>query len=161
MANAIRIRAYHRDKEPFKRSRKKYFTKHWAKVAASRKAYKLRNVENERRVQRRVRQAYYKRNKAKWINFKLVRRARERTTPEEMAKCEAFISTARARKVKTCYYCGSDFRETPHIDHVIPLAGGGKHELSNLCTSCDACNLAKGAKQPNQFTSSGQSFLPL
>lgn len=42
-----------------------------------------------------------------------------------------------------CVYCGGPFE---HIDHVIPLARGGYHQLSNLRPSCKFCNLSKGAK---------------
>lgn len=54
-----------------------------------------------------------------------------------------------------CYICGVDtpreLRGTyepnaPEVDHVIPLAAGGLHVLSNLRCACRACNGAKGAK---------------
>ena len=45
-----------------------------------------------------------------------------------------------------CQYCGA----TPpnvvlHVDHVIPVAKGGTNHIDNLVTSCDSCNLGKGA----------------
>lgn len=47
----------------------------------------------------------------------------------------------------TCSYCG---RHPPavvlHVDHVIALAAGGTDEIDNLLTSCEACNLGKGAR---------------
>jgi 5-methylcytosine-specific restriction endonuclease McrA len=33
-----------------------------------------------------------------------------------------------------------------HIDHVIPLAGGGTNDLDNLVLACIFCNTSKGAK---------------
>lgn len=33
-----------------------------------------------------------------------------------------------------------------HLDHVIPLAKGGKSEVSNLVTSCPKCNLSGRTK---------------
>jgi 5-methylcytosine-specific restriction endonuclease McrA len=33
-----------------------------------------------------------------------------------------------------------------HIDHIVPLAKGGKNELDNLQLLCGKCNLKKGAK---------------
>lgn len=36
-----------------------------------------------------------------------------------------------------CAYCG---REANEADHVIPVAAGGKDELSNLVASCKPCN---------------------
>lgn len=46
----------------------------------------------------------------------------------------------------TCQYCGS----TPpsvilHIDHIVPVKEGGGNEDANLITSCDSCNIGKGA----------------
>lgn len=38
-----------------------------------------------------------------------------------------------------------------HLDHVIPLALGGLHEDVNLQLLCQACNLSKGARHPNEF----------
>jgi 5-methylcytosine-specific restriction endonuclease McrA len=35
---------------------------------------------------------------------------------------------------------------TPHIDHIKPLAKGGKNEESNYQPLCETCNLRKGAK---------------
>lgn len=46
----------------------------------------------------------------------------------------------------TCQYCGA----TPpgvilHVDHITPVVDGGSNDIDNLLTSCDACNLGKGA----------------
>lgn len=45
-----------------------------------------------------------------------------------------------------CQYCGA----TPpnvvlHVDHITPVVSGGKNNIDNLITSCEACNLGKGA----------------
>lgn len=46
----------------------------------------------------------------------------------------------------TCQYCGA---HPPgvllHIDHIHPVAKGGTNEDENLITSCEPCNLGKGA----------------
>lgn len=47
----------------------------------------------------------------------------------------------------TCQYCGS----TPpkvvlHVDHVVPVAEGGKNDPDNLITACEDCNLGKSTK---------------
>lgn len=47
----------------------------------------------------------------------------------------------------TCQYCGA----TPpsvilHVDHIISVKDGGLNEIDNLLTSCEACNLGKGAR---------------
>lgn len=47
-----------------------------------------------------------------------------------------------------CVLCGASAGDGVqlHVDHIVPLAKGGKTELSNLRTLCDRCNLGKGAK---------------
>lgn len=47
----------------------------------------------------------------------------------------------------TCQYCGA----TPpgsilHVDHIEAVANGGGNHPDNLVTSCEACNLGKGAR---------------
>lgn len=42
-----------------------------------------------------------------------------------------------------CWMCSGPFQE---VDHVISLARGGPHCLSNLRPSCRSCNASKGAK---------------
>ena len=44
----------------------------------------------------------------------------------------------------TCRYCGA--RGVPlECDHVLPVAKGGKTEMTNLVTACFRCNRSKGA----------------
>jgi hypothetical protein len=46
----------------------------------------------------------------------------------------------------TCQYCGRKPPEVKlHIDHLQPWSSGGLNALENLKTSCEACNLGKGA----------------
>ncbi|TSC27813.1 HNH endonuclease [Corallococcus sp. Z5C101001] len=46
-----------------------------------------------------------------------------------------------------CALCGTILLATvsPHVDHRIPLALGGQHNLSNFQILCQNCNLGKGA----------------
>ena len=56
---------------------------------------------------------------------------------------------------KVCYWCNESVRNRKtHIDHVIPLARGGKHTISNLVISYPTCNLQKGSKDPLEFANS-------
>lgn len=43
-----------------------------------------------------------------------------------------------------CAYCGVR-PEKLHIDHVVPIAKGGRHSIGNLLPACMACNLSKKA----------------
>jgi len=45
-----------------------------------------------------------------------------------------------------CTYCGAPGTDAElEIDHIIAVARGGSHHISNLTTACRACNQAKGA----------------
>jgi len=50
----------------------------------------------------------------------------------------------------TCYICSQDLtqlkRKNVHLDHITPLARGGRHILDNVAWSCSSCNLSKGDK---------------
>jgi 5-methylcytosine-specific restriction enzyme A len=51
-----------------------------------------------------------------------------------------------------CQSCGKKASETQlNIDHIIPLAQGGKNDISNLQTLCQNCNLTKSDKTDNRF----------
>ncbi|MFD7776620.1 HNH endonuclease [Streptomyces sp. NPDC059753] len=45
----------------------------------------------------------------------------------------------------TCDYCDAAFSEMVvlEVDHVRPLAKGGRHEWANLVPSCGSCNRSK------------------
>lgn len=46
-----------------------------------------------------------------------------------------------------CQYCGiTPDKEILHVDHIVPVAEGGENDMDNLITSCQPCNLGKGAK---------------
>lgn len=46
-----------------------------------------------------------------------------------------------------CQYCGESAPSVVLVlDHITPVAGGGGNEITNLITSCFACNAGKGAR---------------
>lgn len=50
-----------------------------------------------------------------------------------------------------CAICLINVRDSYHLDHIMPLKLGGKHEPSNLQILCPGCNVRKGAKHPIQY----------
>jgi 5-methylcytosine-specific restriction endonuclease McrA len=51
---------------------------------------------------------------------------------------------------RACAYCGKE--NIPlQIEHIHPRAKGGSNRVSNLCLSCEKCNLAKGTKNSEEF----------
>lgn len=46
-----------------------------------------------------------------------------------------------------CQYCGAHPPSAVlHVDHIIAVANGGPNDMDNYVTSCDRCNLGKGAR---------------
>jgi 5-methylcytosine-specific restriction endonuclease McrA len=58
------------------------------------------------------------------------------------------------RDCSTCCICGRNPKTHPglvlHVDHIRPFSKGGKTVLDNLQTTCEDCNLGKGAQDFEQ-----------
>lgn len=54
---------------------------------------------------------------------------------------------------RACVYCGGPFEE---IDHCVPLARGGLHELVNLRPSCSPCNRSKRDRLLDEWPGCGR-----
>lgn len=53
---------------------------------------------------------------------------------------------------RRCVYCGTSIEcNAATLDHVVPVARGGRHEAGNLVVACKACNQLKGGMLPLQF----------
>ena len=81
--------------------------------------------------------------------------ARDSTRQAERAKMSESLRYEILRRDKgRCCLCGASAKDGAklHVDHIRPIAKGGKTEPSNLRTLCDRCNLGKGAKyNPNGY----------
>jgi 5-methylcytosine-specific restriction endonuclease McrA len=55
------------------------------------------------------------------------------------------------RDGNTCQYCGRNLLRTDlNLDHVVPRSQGGRTTWENVVCCCIDCNLAKGARTPEQ-----------
>lgn len=79
------------------------------------------------------------------------------------SECAEILGTERGRWLIferddfTCIYCGMSAPEDAtrlHVDHIIPVAEGGKSRAGNLITSCVSCNLEKSK---NRMTDKNES----
>lgn len=59
----------------------------------------------------------------------------------------ALIAIRRLQKDR-CAICRVKLKGGGHLDHVMPLAKGGRHERSNLQFLCGPCNLRKSDRDP-------------
>jgi 5-methylcytosine-specific restriction endonuclease McrA len=54
-----------------------------------------------------------------------------------------------------CAACASDLQKLGrHLDHIEPLARGGRHAPANLQYLCPPCNMSKSARDPIEFMQS-------
>lgn len=80
------------------------------------------------------------------------------TVPSRLAPASASKPKRRSISTKTrfevfkrdrftCQYCGA---HPPgallHVDHIVAVSAGGTNAMDNLITSCQPCNLGKGAR---------------
>jgi 5-methylcytosine-specific restriction endonuclease McrA len=75
---------------------------------------------------------------------------------------KAWMKGVKAKPTAICYYC----RETVptkkiHFDHIVSIASGGIHDISNLCVACATCNLRKQDKTISAWVRIGQQILSL
>ena len=83
-----------------------------------------------------------------WVDFRKddahVRREREAA---RALRESAWWKAQLARGV--CHYCGGRFPpEELTMDHVVPVARGGRSTRGNVVPCCRACNAAKGVATP-------------
>ena len=51
-----------------------------------------------------------------------------------------------------CHYCGKDVGAAKlTMDHVVPVARGGRSTKGNVVPSCDACNKTKKCRTPAEL----------
>ena len=72
---------------------------------------------------------------------KMIKVDRSRTVP--LSRKALF-----ARDGHECAFCETGRAET--IDHVFPRSRGGKHEWTNVVSSCEACNHRKADRTPDE-----------
>ena len=53
--------------------------------------------------------------------------------------------------ISGCPYCGGSLGETPHADHIYPVARGGLSTADNMIYVCQRCNIKKSDKTVYEF----------
>jgi len=85
---------------------------------------------------------------ADWIDFSNdpAHAARERARARELRRSEWWRRRIASGR---CHYCGRVVAPAAlTMDHVVPVARGGRSTRGNLVPSCRACNQAKRALTP-------------
>jgi 5-methylcytosine-specific restriction endonuclease McrA len=78
-------------------------------------------------------------------SVKVGARARRRERMEGPGVSQAYLQGLWVKQGGRCAICGGSMVEW-EVDHVIPLARGGRHEESNVQLAHPKCNRRKGAK---------------
>jgi 5-methylcytosine-specific restriction endonuclease McrA len=146
--NSDRVNAYQRawsseNREKETARHKRYVEKNRELISALQRAYAA--TEKGMSVIRKYRLKNKERYQANDHNRKKKRRARMhggRVTVAEWIEI-------KARYKSRCVYCGS--RQNITMDHIVPLAKGGRHEPTNIQTACRRCNTRKSATDPIVF----------
>jgi 5-methylcytosine-specific restriction endonuclease McrA len=112
---------------------KKYYNANREKCIARKRDYQRRNPEKVRAWEMNARARRYDRG---WEH-----RGHHGVTVEELRGIREVFGDL-------CVYCGE---QATTLDHVIPLARGGPHEVSNLVPACSDCNLRKHNKTPEEW----------
>ena len=174
--NERRRALYPQNKEKIRAQNRRYYLKNQERLKAETKAYRKENAEVVRERDR-IRNARPERKLYQAINNKIWRelnkeeqadkvrawhianpgRGAEYARKRRALKLNATIKDISQEDIAArvayyggkCAYCPDG--EYEHLDHVIPLARGGKHCPANLRPACEGCNLSKKDKPLDEW----------
>ncbi len=163
------LRRYHGKRSHICRMRRRHYRDNRQECLDKLHAYRWANIERVRAYDRARNKGnpkvklkgrrWYLRNKEltkrrsiEWIKANphkhraFVRMRRARLAAVSIADCTSKIVELQ-RGPRPCVYCGVILSSKMiTIDHIIPIARGGKHEPENLAVACKPCNSSKGKK---------------
>lgn len=102
----------------------------------------LRHKEKRREAWSRWAKEHPEARRRNWLTAADTRRARKRSVDSRRVTSDERAKVLLANG-GLCLYCN----EAPasEVDHVLPLARGGRHAIGNLAPSCGPCNRSKGS----------------
>lgn len=65
-----------------------------------------------------------------------------------------FLVDLKQKQNCRCAICKNILPKGYHVDHIYPIAKGGKHEPNNIQLLCPSCNTRKSAKDPIEYMQS-------
>lgn len=104
-------------------------------------------AEENREKSRAIKKKYSDSNRLKW---RLYCHNRRNNTKEKI-----IIELIKNWDTKICGICNKPIEDKFHIDHIIPISRGGKHNAKNLQLSHPTCNLRKNNKLPQELVLQG------
>lgn len=161
-AEAQRVRSRQRPtalkREAVRRSRNKLRDTDREKYRARKRQYYWANIEKSRAAKR----AYYAKNAEKkrkealaWAkaNQDKVRLVLNRRKARLLDSCSPGVSKSELDFIRSlfdgqCVYCD---QPATTIDHIVPIAKGGRDEYLNVLPACRSCNSRKNTKDLTVF----------
>ncbi len=141
---AYRIENWERIKSRMQDYSRRYYAKNKARIITRTKEYERAHPEIRRRCYLNYKRKHPGKYRAQNRSAHLRRRSRMRGADVRCPLVGSIIRGWSIEKSFTCYWCGRKFgRKKLHIDHIIAISRGGKHEASNICRSCALCNIRK------------------
>lgn len=123
-----------------------WHTKNPDRVKELKKAYAAAHPDRMKKAREAWEKAHPEKNRVKVQNYK----ARKRRNGGSLSP-DIFERLYKFQRGK-CAVCKVDLKKTSHqLDHIIPLARGGKNTDSNTQLTCPTCNQKKHAKDPIRF----------
>lgn len=132
------------------RARREWASRNPDKLRLKNREYRARNIE-----------AMREKSRAYWRNNPEARRANRRNRRARLRAAGGHVSAAEWQSILDrfngkCAKCGAS--ENIHMDHVVPLAKGGRHSIDNVQPLCQTCNLRKHTKTEDYR---GKMYRPL
>jgi 5-methylcytosine-specific restriction endonuclease McrA len=126
-----------------------YRIKNAAAIAEQRKAFYYENIDAVRAYRVAHKEAIAA-SVAAWSKRNPTAR-RENESRRRVRRIENGVFVLSPRDLRglndaqVCAHCATDFsaRNPKHVDHVIPIAKGGRHSIGNLQALCSNCNTSK------------------
>lgn len=149
---AIHTAYYAKNKDTVLASKAAYRAANKEKVKASLAAWRARNPEYAKIKVAEWKAANPERYAANKRNYYRNRRAKKKSAGgiHTSNDIKQLLSSQKGK----CICCKSSIANNYHVDHIIPLALGGRNDKLNLQILCPTCNIRKGAKHPIDFMQS-------
>lgn len=143
MADKAYHAAYHQAHKEIRRADRKARARHWK--TPSRRAYMRRyRALNAAKISGQ-KSSHYHANKPVYIQRTVIRMRKLRADPIPAHLLEREFKRQNGR----CQYCKTALIRGTfqcHLDHIIPLSRGGRHEIDNVQWLCQPCNGSKRVK---------------
>lgn len=142
---------YHTHKEHHKKQRRIWYCANREQIIEKANIYQITHPETRRRIHRKWAATHrekineWAREYADRYPEKINEHSRRRRARKKNAKGNG-VTDKQWQKIQKeygylCAYCNQ--KKPLEMDHIIPLSGGGRHEIENIVPACKSCNSSK------------------